>query len=64
VLTLLKSRNVDSSPTPMLTVPSPTGKIQPYPGIGLPLRSWTSRADSIHGSAWRGDGQYVRIAVP
>ena len=29
VLTLLKSRNVDSSPTPMLTVPSPTGKIQP-----------------------------------
>ena len=29
VLTLLKSRNVDSRPTPMLTVPSPTGKIQP-----------------------------------
>ena len=48
----------------MLTVPSPTGKIQPYPGIGLPLRSFTSRADSIHGSACLGDCQYVRIAVP
>ena len=29
VLTLLKSRNVDRRPTPTLTVPSPTGKIQP-----------------------------------
>ena len=48
----------------MLTVPSPTGKIQPYPGSGLPCRSFTSRADSIHGSACFGDSQYVRIAVP
>ena len=29
VLTLLKSRNVESRPTPTFTVPSPTGKIQP-----------------------------------
>jgi hypothetical protein len=41
----------------MFTVPSPTGKIHPYPGSGLPLRSFTSRADSIHGSSWRGLSQ-------
>ena len=29
VFTDFQSRNVDSSPTPTLTVPSPTGKIQP-----------------------------------
>ncbi len=57
VLTLLKSRNVDSSPTPMFTVPSPTGKIQPYPGSGLPLRSFTSSADSIQGSSCSGLSQ-------
>src|SRR4051794_32522031 len=57
VFTLLKSRNVDRRPTPMFTVPSPTGKIQPYPGSGLPLRSFTSSADSIHGSSWSGLSQ-------
>src|SRR5581483_10473767 len=49
VLTLFQSRNVDSRPMPTLIVPSPTGKIQPYPGSELPLRSRTSSADSIHG---------------
>jgi hypothetical protein len=29
VLIDFQSRNVDSSPTPTFTVPSPTGKIQP-----------------------------------
>src|SRR6476659_7166133 len=51
VLTLRKSRNVDNRPMPTLIVPSPTGKIQPYPGSELPLRSRTSSALSIHGSA-------------
>src|SRR6478752_6674631 len=47
VFTDLKSRNVDSSPMPTLIEPLPTGKIQPYPGSDAPLRSRTSRADSI-----------------
>src|SRR5687767_11196159 len=47
--------NVDSRPTPTFTRPSPTGKIQPYPGSTAPDRSWMSRCDSIHGSSWRGD---------
>ena len=51
VLTLRKSRNVDSNPMPTLTVPSPTGKIQPYPGSELPWRSRQSSALSIHGSS-------------
>src|SRR5262245_18787210 len=34
--------NVDSSPTPTLMRPSPTGKIQPYPGRTLPCASRTS----------------------
>ena len=54
VLISRQPRNVDSSPMPTLMVPSPQGKIQPYPGMASPLRSRTSRADSIHGSAWRG----------
>src|SRR5688500_8822160 len=54
VLTRLQSRNVESNPIPTLIVPSPTGKIQPYPGSELPLRSRTSSADSIHGSACSG----------
>src|SRR3954469_1028753 len=36
VLTVFQSRNVDSSPMPTFTVPSPTGKIQPYPGSDAP----------------------------
>ena len=46
--------NVDSRPTPTFTVPSPTGKIQPYPGRWLPSRSRRSRWLSIHGSSWYG----------
>src|SRR3954452_2323973 len=54
VFTCFQSRNVDSSPTPTFTVPSPTGKIQPYPGSDAPDRSRTSSALSIQGSSWRG----------
>src|SRR3954452_15153878 len=54
VLTLFQSRKVESRPMPTLIVPSPTGKIHPYPGNELPLRSRTSSADSIHGSACNG----------
>ncbi|GIU90839.1 MAG: hypothetical protein KatS3mg010_1938 [Acidimicrobiia bacterium] len=46
---------VDRRPTPTLTVPSPTGKIHPYPGKWFPLRSQMSRWLSIHGSSWRGE---------
>src|SRR5687768_3873374 len=55
VLIDFQALNVDNSPTPTLTVPSPTGKIQPYPGRAAPLRSRRSRWLSIHGSAWRGE---------
>ncbi len=55
VLTDFQPLNVDSSPTPTLTVPSPTGKIQPYPGRASPLRSRRSRWLSIQGSSWRGE---------
>src|SRR3954447_16252234 len=43
VLTALKPVKVSSSPAPTLIVPSPTGKIHPYPGIWLPSRSRRSR---------------------
>src|SRR5688572_213986 len=46
---------VDRSPTPTLTVPSPTGKIHPYPGRAAPPRSRRSRWLSIHGSSCRGE---------
>src|SRR5437763_10533811 len=46
--------NVDRSPTPTFTVPSPTGKIHPYPGRWLPSRSRRSRWLSIQGSSWYG----------
>src|SRR3954468_20703806 len=46
--------NVDSSPTPPFTAPSPAGKIQPSPGRWLPSRSRRSRWLSIHGSSWNG----------
>ena len=46
--------NVDNRPTPTFTVPSPTGKIHPYPGRWLPSRSRRSRWLSIHGSSWYG----------
>src|SRR5947209_19958163 len=36
VLTSFHPLNVDSSPQPTLIVPSPTGKIHPYPGRWLP----------------------------
>src|SRR5579871_1735031 len=36
VLTALHWLNVDRRPTPTLMRPSPTGKIQPYPGRMLP----------------------------
>ena len=54
VLTSFHPENVDSRPTPTFTVPSPTGKIQPYPGRWLPSRSRRSRWLSIHGSSWYG----------
>src|SRR5215218_6546697 len=54
VLTCFQCLNVDSSPIPTLMVPSPTGKIHPYPGSESPFRSRTSSADSIHGSSCRG----------
>jgi hypothetical protein len=54
VLTFFQSRNVDNNPMPTLMVPSPTGKIHPYPGNEFPLRSRTSSADSIQGSACKG----------
>src|SRR5436305_12682265 len=43
VLTAFHWLNVDSNPTPTFTRPSPTGKIQPYPGSMLPALSRTSR---------------------
>jgi hypothetical protein len=54
VLTDFQPLNVDSRPMPTLMVPSPTGKIHPYPGSDRPWRSRTSSADSIHGSSCRG----------
>src|SRR5882757_796543 len=39
VLTSLKPEKVERRPTPTFTVPSPTGKIQPYPGRWLPCLS-------------------------
>ena len=46
--------NVDSSPTPTFTVPSPTGKIQPYPGGGC-RRGRAGRGGS-RSTARRGTG--------
>ena len=54
VLMSRQPRKVERSPMPTLMVPSPHGKIHPYPGMASPLRSRTSSADSIHGSAWSG----------
>ena len=54
MFTDFQPRNVDSSPTPTFTVPSPTGKTHPYPGRWLPLRSRRSRCLSIQGSSWYG----------
>src|SRR5262245_48576618 len=51
VLMSFQPANVDSSPTPTLTVPSPTGNTQPYPGRLRPSRSCRSRWLSIHGSS-------------
>src|SRR5260221_11650806 len=64
VLTCFHWLNVDSRPTPTFTRPSPTGKIQPYPGSTLPLASRTSRCDSIHGSSWRGGGEEPPGGLP
>src|SRR5437764_8917052 len=64
VFTAFHWLNVDNRPTPTFTRPSPTGKIQPYPGSTLPALSRTSRCDSIHGSSWRGEVKYPRIAMP
>src|SRR5688500_13190866 len=50
VLTAFHWLKVESSPTPTLMRPSPTGKIQPYPGNTLPALSRMSRWLSIHGS--------------
>src|SRR4051812_37964377 len=36
VFTSFQPANVDRSPTPTFTVPSPTGNIHPYPGKWLP----------------------------
>src|SRR4051794_33451141 len=55
VLTFFHWFDVDSSPTPTFTRPSPTGKIHPYPGSTLPAGSRMSRCDSIHGSSCRGE---------
>src|SRR6478609_11734401 len=52
VLTFVNPVNVSSRPAPTFTVPSPTGKIQPYPGIWFPSRSRRSRWLSIQGSSW------------
>src|SRR5579864_1291746 len=57
VLTAFHWLNVDSNPTPTLIRPSPTGKIQPYPGRTFPALSRMSSQLSIHGSSWRGDVQ-------
>src|SRR4051812_49980952 len=64
VLTCFHWLKVDRRPTPTFTRPSPTGKIHPYPGSTLPALSRTSRCDSIHGSSWRGDVKYPRVALP
>ena len=64
VLMSRQPRKVESSPMPTLMVPSPHGKIQPYPGMASPLRSRTSRADSIQGSACMGLSKYPRMAMP
>src|SRR5581483_10029161 len=45
VLTCFQPAKVERSPTPTFTVPSPTGKIHPYPGRWLPERSRRSRCD-------------------
>src|SRR5205085_7604678 len=63
VLTAFHWLKVESSPTPTFTRPSPTGKIQPYPGRTLPALSRTSRCDSIQGSSWRGEVKYPRMAI-
>src|SRR4029078_5072781 len=55
--------SVDSRTTPTFTVPSPTGKIQPYPGRWLPARSRRSRWLSIHGSSGYGLGEEPRTAL-
>src|SRR5437016_1244323 len=54
VFTDFHPANVDSSPTPTFTVPSPTGNTHPYPGRWLPSRSRRSRWLSIQGSSWYG----------
>src|SRR6266508_3218342 len=45
VFTAFHWLNVESSPTPTFTRPSPTGKIHPYPGRTLPALSRTSSWD-------------------
>src|SRR5947208_13903798 len=47
VLTAFHWLKVESRPTPTFTRPSPTGKIQPYPGSTLPALSLMSRWLSI-----------------
>ena len=54
VLTVLNPVKVSRRPTPTFTVPSPTGKIHPYPGKWFPSRSRRSRWLSIQGSSWYG----------
>src|SRR6266511_1148717 len=52
VFTDFQPWKVERRPTPTLTVPSPTGNTQPYPGRWLPSRSRRSRWLSIQGSSW------------
>src|SRR6188472_2724111 len=54
VLMSFQPRKVERRPTPTLIVPSPTGKIHPYPGKWFPALSRMSRWLSIHGSSWYG----------
>ena len=54
VFTVLNPVKVSRRPTPTLIVPSPTGKIHPYPGMKFPSRSRRSRWLSIQGSSWYG----------
>ena len=54
VLMSFQPLKVERSPTPTLIVPSPTGKIHPYPGKWFPALSRMSRWLSIQGSSWSG----------
>src|ERR1039458_7053972 len=53
VLRPFHRRSVDKRPTPAFTRPSPSGKIQPYPGTMSPLVSRMSEYDSFEPQSLR-----------